>query len=649
MTQARSGLIAVALFCAAWCIVPARAQELSEQDFLAEFPTVISASRLRQDVTETPQAITVIDQATIKASGAREIAELFRMVPGFTVSYVTYVKGMQPLVNYHGLGREFFSRLQVLLDGRSMNNPTLGGVDWSEFPLALDDIDRIEIIRGPSSATHGIGAFLATINFVSKHASQERGAGASATLGSGGIRDASARYGGGSGALDYRLTAGHREDDGFDGLHDSRRRTFANARADWQIDSHDTLMAQAGATDGDDGVTPGGPRDPQRTAQVRTWYAQLMWERSVDADNGFHVQMYLNQYDLDDEFLRAPVVPGGATTELDGGSTVQRADLEFQHNFSTGPSLRWVWGASVREDRAEVPSLFDDDRRSQIERLFAHVEWRASERLLVNAGAMLEHNDLTGTDLAPQLALNYRVAPNQALRFNLSRALRTPTLIENQGKFAVGPPGTPREGPPGSLDPESIFSRELSYFAEFPARHLTLDFKLFDDSVHDLIGLVGVRPTLPATPFPRNAVNGDDARQRGLEGQLTWQPSPATTLNLTASHLLTSSDDQLDHYSSSAPRNTFHALVSHRFGAHWDSSLAIHQQDAFRAAGLSDPQRSFCRVDGRVAREFTFATGGAAELAFAVENLFDEDYTEYRRNNVAQRRAWVTFSFRSQP
>jgi hypothetical protein len=120
--------------CAFVCLTglaTASAQELSERQFLEEFPTVLSASRLRQNARETPQAITVIDQAMIKASGAREFAELFRLVPGFTVSYVTYVKGLQPIVTYHGLGREFFSRLQVLIDGRSINNATLGGVDWS--------------------------------------------------------------------------------------------------------------------------------------------------------------------------------------------------------------------------------------------------------------------------------------------------------------------------------------------------------------------------------------------------------------------------------------------------------------------------------------------------------------------------------------
>jgi len=99
MPQARMAAIACALTCVAWRCGAALAEELSEREFLAEFPTVLSASRLRQDVTETPQAVTVIDQEMIKASGAREFAELFRLVPGFTVSYATHVKGLQPIVN----------------------------------------------------------------------------------------------------------------------------------------------------------------------------------------------------------------------------------------------------------------------------------------------------------------------------------------------------------------------------------------------------------------------------------------------------------------------------------------------------------------------------------------------------------------------
>ena len=644
MLQARKVKTACALFCVIWCAGSAFAQDLSEREFLTEFPTVLSASRLRQDVTETPQAVTVIDQEMIKASGAREFAELFRMVPGFTVSYVTYVKGLQPIINYHGLGREFFSRLQVLIDGRSMNNATLGGVDWNEFPLAMDDIDRIEVIRGPSSSTYGIGAFSATINFITKHASQERGAGVSVSAGNDGIRDGVARVGSSIGGLDYRLTAGHRSDDGFANISDRRRGDFVSARADWQVDPVNDLMLQAGTTDGVNGVGFRGPNDPQRSVRVNTSYGQLKWERSLDADNGFYVQFYYYRYHLIDRFLTDPPSDSTERFSLDGGSTVRRSDLEIQQNFSTGPNLRWVWGGSVREDVAEVPLLFSEIGRLRVQRLFGHVEWRATDTVLVNAGAMVEHNNLTGTDVAPQVALNYRVAPHQMVRFNVSRALRAPTLIENQSQFAVGPPGSPRFGPAGDLHPETIVSREVSYVGELPGWHATLDVKLFHDTVHDLIDLIQAQNTSPATAYPRNAVNGDDARQQGIEAQLVWRPFPDSSLVASAAHLQTRSGDRFDSYSTSAPRNTVHALLSRRFAATWDASVAVHGQSAFHASGSSDPQRSFCRVDARVAKRLPWGAGNG-EIAISVENLLDNHYTEYRHDDVARRRAWLTFSF----
>jgi iron complex outermembrane receptor protein len=647
MVRARIAWIACALCCAAGATPPLLAQELSEREFSAEFPTVLSASGLRQDARETPQAITVIDQAMIKASGAREFAELFRLVPGFTVSYVTYVKGLQPIVSYHGLGREFFSRLQVLIDGRSINNGTLGGVDWSDFPFALEDIDHIEVIRGPSNATHGIGAFLATINFITKHALQERGAEASVSVGNDAIRDGSARFGDGFGQFDYRLVAGHRADDGFESVADSRTRNYATARADWQISAVDNLLLQLGGTDGRNDVSFRGANDPERTVGLNTAYAQVKWNRSFDADNGWYVQLYYYHFRLTDVFLPLLPPPGGEPAQIDGGSTAHRTDLEIQQNFSTGPTLRWVWGASVREDLTDVPLLATSINPLYVERLFGHLEWRATDSLLANIGAMVENNSLSGTDVAPQVALNYSFTTNQTIRFNLSRALRTPTVIENQGKFAVGPPGSPRYGPAGDLLPETILSREISYVVQWPEQHATLDLKLFDDDVNQLIDLIGVRNDSAAQAFPKNAVNGDAARERGIEGQYVWRPSADTMLLASAAYLHIASADLLDNYSTSAPRTSAHLLVSHRFGDAWDASINVQQQSGFRAAGYSEPQQAFCRVDARVARQFQFANG-ETEIALTAQNLFDNHYTEYRHDDVAERVVWLTVGVRLQ-
>ena len=641
------GIVGVLCYLAATSGAPA--QELSEHEFLAEFPTVLSASRLRQNASETPQPVTVIDQAMIKASGAREFAELFRLVPGFTVSYVTYVKGLQPVVTYHGLGREFFSRLQVNIDGRSINNATLAGVDWSEIPFTPDDIDRIEVVRGPSNATQGIGAFLATINFITKHSLQERGAEAVVAAGNDGIRDGAARFGGGSGGFDYRIVAGHRGDSGFADVHDDRSRNFLTARSDWQIGAGDSLLLQAGGTNGSNDVGLGAANDPLRSADLKTAYAQAKWEHSFDADQGMYVQLYYYHFRLTDVFLPDQLLPGAAAPlPIDGGSAVRRTDLELQQNFSASPNLRWVWGGSVREDLTEVPLISATIRPLHIERLFGHVEWRATDKFLINAGAMVENNNISGTDVAPELALNYQVATAQTLRFSLSRALRTPTVIENQGQFAVGAPGTPRAGPAGDLLPETILSRAISYVAEWPEQHASLDIKLFDDDVRDLIDLIGTRTDSAAEAFPKNAVNGDAARERGIEGQFTWHASADTVLLASATFQDIASADNLDTYSTSAPHTTLHLLMSHRFADLWDASINVHNQSAFRADGYSEPQRAFTRVDLRVARQFSLARGDG-EISASVENLFDDRYTEYRHDNVADRRVWLTLRYKLWP
>jgi iron complex outermembrane receptor protein len=645
VTQERVALLGCVLFCQCAAFAPAHAQELSEREFLTEFPTVLTATRLRQDVTQTPGAITVVDQDMIRASGVRQISELFRLIPGFNVSYVTYVKGLQPLVNYHGLDREFFSRLQVLVDGRSLNNVSLGGIDWNDFPLALDEIDRIEVIRGPSNATYGIGAFAATINFISKHPAQERGLRLSGNVGSNSIVDGATRYASGVGSLDYRASLGYRSDGGFPDLRDSLERTFGSLDAAWQIDARSNLTMHVGGTDGHSDVGSGAIDDPFRKARVTTAYAQARWERNVDADNGIALQFYYYQHKVDDLFRTDPIpLLNNARLQLDEGSTASRYDLQVQQTFSLGPRLLCVWGASAREDAAEAPLILRGNERLHLQQLFGHVQWGWIDNVLVNVGAMVEHNNLTGTDVAPQLALNLRLAPSHVVRMRVAKGLRTPTLFEQKvPSVIVGPPGDIVVTSGGALQPETIWSREVSYLGEVPAWRTTLDVKAFYDTLSNLIDLVGDPTSLPGQFFPRTIVNGDDVRQWGVEGQLNSRPTPTTSLMLAATHLDISSADRFGAYSRSAPRDSVHALVSQRFANAVDGSIVVHYQSGYRANGLSDPQGSFTRVDLRLAKGYRFAQA-SGEIAVTVQNVFDRHYTEFRRDNLGERQAWLSLS-----
>lgn len=138
--------------------------------YFGDLPIVLSATRLSQPLTEVPVAITVIDREMIEASGARELADVFRLVPGFVVGSVN---GHQRMVGYHGLLDAFNRRMQVLVDGRSVYTSTFGGVRWTDLSLALEDIERIEVVRGPNAATYGPNSFLGVISIKTRHALED--------------------------------------------------------------------------------------------------------------------------------------------------------------------------------------------------------------------------------------------------------------------------------------------------------------------------------------------------------------------------------------------------------------------------------------------------------------------------------------------
>jgi iron complex outermembrane receptor protein len=143
--------------------VPSEFAAAEERDrWSADGPDfVLTPSRLPQRLDESPNSVTVIDRAMIAASGARRLEEVLRLVPGFQVGYKY---NNQPTVAYHGLSDEFARRVLVLVDGQRIFQYSGGGVDWNNLPVPLQDIERIEVVRGPSAAAYGSNALTAVIN-----------------------------------------------------------------------------------------------------------------------------------------------------------------------------------------------------------------------------------------------------------------------------------------------------------------------------------------------------------------------------------------------------------------------------------------------------------------------------------------------------
>jgi iron complex outermembrane receptor protein len=215
-------------------------------------PQVLTATRLKQTPAEVPGSMTVLDSELINASGARDISELLRLVPGMMVGNIS---GNQAAVNYHGTNASEARRMQVLIDGRSVYRAGLSTVDWSDIPVAMEDIERIEVFRGPNTVSYGANALMAVVNIITRNPADSHGTRLKYTRGQRGINDFYASQGIGWNGGDLRLSLSGQEDDGFDSdrsgadYRDSRRlnrfglavsQTLSdNQSLDWQVNAKD--------------------------------------------------------------------------------------------------------------------------------------------------------------------------------------------------------------------------------------------------------------------------------------------------------------------------------------------------------------------------------------------------------------------------
>jgi iron complex outermembrane receptor protein len=635
-------------------IAPARAQAVTEADYFDDLPVVLSVSRLSQPVNEAPAAVTVIDQDTIRASGFRDIPDLLRLVPGFSVAYT---RDNTWAIGYHGMADAFSRRFQVLVDGRSIYGAAYGAVNWGELPLSVDDIERIEVVRGPNAAIYGANAFLAVINIITKDPGQTPGAFASIQYGEHGMSGVTLRHGGGAGDLRYRLTLSAQTRDRFErevldnttpiSLYEDSQTYFVNGRADYRLSARDDISMHFGLSVGDwQAGLSSHPEEP--TGQdILAQYVQIRFRRVHSADDEWMLQGYFSRNSSDAPNvipLVPPVSPVPTSFMLEAGvdQLQTRFNLEFQRNQRLAPAWRAVWGAEVRHESVESQRYFNtgDSHDGTLARAYLNLEWRARPDLLLQGGAMLEHHYFTGTDVSPRLALNYTLAEGHTLRFNISQAYRSPTFFEQKGDVTyyttTGTAVAQVFAPSDPLEPERIVSREVGYVGLYPALHLQLDAKLFHDTIYDYINSDG---------DPASFDNRDDFTVRGGDLQANWQPVPALRLSAQYARAFIHADPSVDKdLEDSAPRNTFSLLARYDLGRGWTASAGVYRSGRMKWLSEGDWTEAFTRWDARLARRWTWQ-GHEMEATLVGQDL-GEDYSEFRMENVFSRRVYGSLSIK---
>ncbi len=640
------------------CLATAQAPEpaplpnsmaLSERDFLDDMPIVLSVSRLPQRLDETPGAVTLIDRDMIRLSGARDVADLLRLVPGFQSS--TSFETSAPLASYHGGFDSYSNRIQVLVDGRSVYSPYfIGSVGPGLQTVALADIERIEILRGSNSAAYGARAMLGVINIVTRSTLDTLGLQVGLAGGENSIRDARARIGWGTAEASFRLSLDRRADAGMVGSNGGNLVNRVNFSTELRPTARDEIQLRLGnlAIDAGKGFAT-DVDNYSRDTFFGSSYAQLDWRRSLAEDQDLALSLSHSQESYQDVFPYS-LIPLGINDSIDvsGSGTASNDSVSLQHTFRHGESLRVVWGGELRREQVTSKALYNTDAAfvTDFTRLFGNAEWRLARDLLLNVGAMAEKSSVSGTNLAPRLMLNWHLAEGQTLRAGISKAFRPPSTFEqfaNVRYFWNGTLLAVTTLASGQVYPEQLLVREAGYLGAFPKLGVDLDVRLFHEQ---FTGFLRQKNDVS----PKDYVNNENFPIQGLEYQFKWRPWRGTqlifnqayvdivSLNLDPTVLAARTASAL-----AAPELASTLTLFQKLPGGLDLSLMRQDSGKVTLQGAGRLQQAaFTRTDLRLGYPLHFGSH-RGDFALVLQNL-GSPYPDFRPEFQFQRRAFVTLS-----
>jgi iron complex outermembrane recepter protein len=531
---------------------PRSLADLAFEDLL-DF-SVTSVSKKQTTLRNSPAAISVITPEETRRLGITTLAEALRLAPGMNVARINANKWA---VSARGFNGQFANKLLVLVDGRAVYTPTFGGVYWDVQDVMMEDLDQIEVIRGPGATLWGANAVNGVINISTKGAKETQGLLVSTAVGTEDRPRVSVRYGGAlSPRVFYRVYATHYQ---RDGLVDP---TGAPTPDDWdafrtgfRLDGEADAVTRfslignyhtghAGEYKQRASLTP--PHSVQFIGNGLNRGANLVarWTRDLGAGSQVSVQTFYDRFDQN----------VGENLNQESRETF---DVEAQHRFPLGSRQDIVWGAGARQSRDDLPSNFGvswtpGQERSTLLNAFVQDEIVVlPRRLHVILGSKFEHRNFTGFEAQPSARVLWTPAERQTVWAAASRAVRTPSRFERTARVnaaafrpsPVGPPflvslfGNPK------LDSEKLSSLEFGYRID-PNRDLTLEAAVFYNRYDDLLGFVAGPSRMEQEPAPAHMLvspsvmaNAGQARTRGVELSGRWRVTSRWSLASTYSLL----------------------------------------------------------------------------------------------------------------
>lgn len=620
---------------------------------------ISTVTRQPETIDRLPAAVFVITGDDIRRSGAQSIPEALRLAPGMQVARIDSARWS---VGMRGFADRLARAMLVLIDGRAVYSPLFAGTYWETQDVLLEDVERIEIIRGPGGTLWGANAVTGIINIVTKSARMTRGWLVTAAAGGPVERASTAvRYGGSAGAGgDFRVyvkgfNRGAAQRPGGSFATDDWWATQIGARADWDSSSRRTFTLQTdlyraalGQRVALAGYEP--PFSETISKDAPLWGANVLarWTESVSPTTRLQVQTYYDRTSRDE----TPVAETRDTFDM---------DLQMSHRRWARNSL--VWGAGVRLtsgriDAVGLSSIVPVRRTDRLFSAFAQNEVRlVGESLMATVGAKLEHNDYSGAEIQPSVRVAWTPERRHSLFAAVTRAVRTPSRVETDyTTTSLNSPAVPsfvRLLPNPDFESEELVAYEVGYRVT-PARTVFVTATAFYNQHDDVLSTELATPFVetdgPGPPrliLPVSFRNGLYGDSRGAEvtADVRLRPWWRVTANYSFLMIEMHEDEgandvsQEVRYERSNPRHQVQATAAIDAGRGVSVDWSFRYISALRTGNVPAYATSTIRLGWQVRP--------GVELAVVGRDLHERAHTEWLGSPVQiQRSAFVQVTVR---
>ncbi len=617
--------------------------QLTESDFFNDFPVVLTATRLKQSKNNSPTATTIIDREMIDASGFTDIVDLLRLAPGMLVNYDS---GHIGNAGYQFLYDRYTVRFQVLVDGMSVYTPIFGEMPWTQLGITIDDIERIEVIRGPSSASYGPNAMTGVVSIITRHAALDKGLKFKVYQGVNGRSEQYATMGNSNGNFDYKLSLGARKDDGFEKRHDSKELSIANFRGDYQASNNDVITFSLNYNSGDyqeDGAEGLNETTPDHIKRIQQVSGQSKWIHSFADGDSFTLNYYQQTYKDRNVYIGDYNSYSLGFVPIDESVTTNRKNLELSYStYSDRYNL--TLGALYREDNTIAPQyLFEKDIDIATSQIFINTELHLNKDNILNLGVLHDDNDTGGATTSPRIALNHHINKNHTARISYAESTRSPFVFEEYTNYVVYVPDLSNDltiwSDLSDLKPERIKSFDVGYIGTLNNSATEIDIRIYKNWLTDIIV---TDETIGFGGF----LQGNEFSLTGFEATLSHKfKNTKATLNyartiIKAGSLQYGNPTQ---YETGAPEDIISLLIMHNFGNKINGSLGYYYTGSYQQLCCEiDQQAPRNRLDLTLSKTFKLS-GYNSKIKFVLQNATNEEIDTRLHNNY-DRQGYISFS-----